>query len=372
MEGHTNSLTLQVPLGERTYAIHIGAGIYRQSGALIKPLQPSRLVVVTHPHLAERYLTPISEMLEQQVAPLHVLLVPSGERSKSWRVAGRLLREMARLALDRRCVVLALGGGVIGDLAGFVAACYLRGVRYVQLPTTLLAQVDSSVGGKTGVNLPEGKNLVGAFHQPSLVVIDTDTLHSLPLRQFRAGLAEVLKYGAIADENLWHHVLGLASELRHARTENLAQVVYRCCQIKAEIVAQDETEQGLRAILNFGHTVGHALEAATGYRRLLHGEAVSIGMVSAALVGEVVGVTPAGTSQTIADALRSVGLPVALPADVANEQLLPLMGRDKKAREGKMRFVLLHRIGQAILPTVVNEKEVLQALQLHRQRFGVG
>lgn len=372
MEEHANWLTLQVPLGERTYTIYIGAGIYRQIGALIKPLQPSRLVVLTHPHLAKRYLTPISGMLEEQIAPLHVLLVPSGERSKSWRVVGRVLREMARLALDRRCVVLALGGGVIGDLAGFVAACYLRGVRYVQLPTTLLAQVDSSVGGKTGVNLPEGKNLVGAFHQPSLVVIDTDVLRSLPVRHFRAGLAEVLKYGAIADENLWHYVLELADELRHAQTEKLAEIVHRCCQIKAEIVAQDETEQGLRAVLNFGHTVGHALEAATGYRRLLHGEAVSIGMVSAALVGEVVGVTPAGTSQTIAEALRLVGLPVALPADVTDEQLLPLIGRDKKAREGKMRFVLLNRIGQATLPIVVNEKEVLHALQLHRQRFGVG
>ncbi|GIV20010.1 MAG: 3-dehydroquinate synthase [Armatimonadota bacterium] len=372
METANSLLTLHVRLGERSYPILIGSGVLRDASAHLRALQPSQVVLITHPHLAQWYGEPLRVALEQEGVPTHLLTVPAGERTKRWAVAGRLLRQMAQLALDRRCVVVALGGGVIGDLAGFVSACYLRGVRMVQIPTTLLAQVDSSVGGKTGVNLPEGKNLVGAFHQPSLVWIDTDTLKTLPRRQFRAGLAEVLKYGIIADEALWQRVNAEAASLRQGHSVRLAEIIYRCCEIKSNIVSEDETEQGIRAILNFGHTVGHALEAVAGYSRLLHGEAVSIGMVSAALVGEVLGVTPAGTAEEIARALRALGLPVALPRGVQFESLLDVMARDKKARDGQVRFVLIERIGQARLPVVVKEKEVLHALSVHRERFGEG
>ncbi len=370
METSSSVLKLEVALGDRSYPIWIGSGLLREATEYLRQLKPSQVVVITHPRLMERYAEPLRAGLAQEALPVHVPTVPSGERSKRWEVAGRLLRQMAQRALDRRCVVVALGGGVIGDLAGFVAACYLRGVRYVQIPTTLLAQVDSSVGGKTGVNLPEGKNLVGAFYQPSLVLIDTDTLQTLPDRHFRAGLAEIVKYGIIADESLWQVVRDEASHLRRAHSAHLESIIHRCCEIKAQVVAEDETEQGVRAILNFGHTLGHALEAVSGYGRLLHGEAVAIGMVFAALLGELRGVTPEGSSEQIAGVLRALGLPVSLPPHVEPDALLAVMARDKKARDAQIRFVLIERIGQARLPVVVNEKEVLQALNAHRARFG--
>ncbi|MGQ9879519.1 MAG: 3-dehydroquinate synthase [Armatimonadota bacterium] len=372
METNASPLRLDVELGERSYPIWVGSGLLQGAAQHLHGLQPSQIAIVTHPYLAVRYGLSLRESLEQVGIPVHLFLVLPGERSKQWKVAGRLLRQMAQQALDRRCVVVALGGGVIGDLAGFVASCYLRGVRYMQIPTTLLAQVDSSVGGKTGVNLPEGKNLVGTFYQPALVLIDTDTLETLPRRQFRAGLAEVLKYGIIADETLWKLVNDESENLRQGRSGQLAQIIYRCCQIKAKVVSEDETEQGIRAILNFGHTVGHALEAVLGYRRLLHGEAISIGMVSAALLGELQGITPDGTAEQIAGSLRALGLPVALPHDVRFEDLLGVMTRDKKARDGQVRFVLITRIGQAHLPVAVNEKEIIHALSVHREKFGNG
>ncbi len=370
MESNTPILTLGVSLDSRSYPILIGSGLLRQAAAHITGLQPSQVAMVTHPRLAQWYAEPVGAVLAQQGIPVHLLTVPPGERTKRWEVVGRLLRQMAQRALDRRCVVLAIGGGVIGDLAGFVAACYLRGVRYVQVPTTLLAQVDSSVGGKTGVNLPEGKNLVGAFYQPSLVLIDTDTLKTLPIRHFRAGLAEILKYGIIADESLWQLVHDEAHWLRHGSSAHLADIIHRCCEIKAKIVSEDETEQGVRAILNFGHTLGHALEAVSSYGRLLHGEAVAIGMVFATLLGELQGITPQGSAEQMTSALRALGLSVALPLGVSHEELLAVMARDKKARGGHLRFVLIERIGQARLPMVVNEKEVIHALQVHRERFG--
>lgn len=370
MENDVSHLKLHVQLGERSYPILIGSGTLRGAAGHLAALQATQVAVITHPNLAQWYGEPLCQALQAQGLSTYLFSVPPGERVKRWEVVGRLLRQMAQAALDRHCIVVALGGGVIGDLAGFVAACYLRGVRYVQIPTTLLAQVDSSVGGKTGVNLPEGKNLVGSFYQPVLVLIDTDTLQTLHRRQFRSGLAEVLKYGIIADERLWQVVNDEASVLRGGHSSHLAQIIRRCCEIKAEIVSQDETEQGVRAILNFGHTLGHALETVVGYGRLLHGEAVSIGMVFAALLGELKGVTPEGTAEQIAHSLRTLRLPVSLPREVAFEDLLGVMARDKKARGGQTRFVLLERIGQARLPVTVNEKEVRNALALHRRKFG--
>lgn len=366
----SSPLRVDVALGERSYPILIGHGLLEEMAPYFADLQPSQLALITHPVLEQPYAVPLVRSLMRTGIPVHILTVPSGERTKRWGVVGRLLRQMAQRALDRRCVVVALGGGVIGDLAGFVAACYLRGVRYVQIPTTLLAQVDSSVGGKTGVNLPEGKNLVGAFHQPVLVVIDTATLQTLPRRQFRAGLAEVMKYGIIADEALWQRVQQERELLRQGWSDAIPEIIYRCCQIKARIVSEDETEQGLRAILNFGHTVGHALEAACGYRRLLHGEAVSIGMVTEALLGEWVGVTPAGTAAEIASTLHALGLPISLPAGIDSAALLSLMQRDKKARQAQVHFVFIARIGQACLPMAVDEADVLLVIDLHRERFG--
>jgi 3-dehydroquinate synthase len=369
METHRAHLRLDVRLGERSYPIIVGSGVLDETPRHLAALQSSQVAIITHPMLQEQYGDRLRQSIEQGGIPVRQLAVPSGERTKRWEVVLRVLRWLAQHALDRRCVLIALGGGVIGDLVGFAASCYLRGVRYVQIPTTLLAQVDSSVGGKTGVNLPEGKNLVGAFHQPALVMIDIDTLQTLPRRQFRAGLAEVVKYGIIADETLWHLVRQEAQHLRVLHSERLAEIIYRCCALKAAIVSEDETEQGVRAILNFGHTVGHALEAVLGYGSLLHGEAVSIGMVAASLVGEVVGITPAGTAEQVASLLRALRLPVALPTSVELEPLLAAMQRDKKARDGQIRFVLISRIGQALLPMPVDEAKIRCALRLHRERF---
>jgi 3-dehydroquinate synthase len=318
------------------------------------------VLVVSDGNVAPLYLAQVTAALaDRRVA---TLVLPPGEQEKTLARFGEAIEALAALRASRDATVVALGGGVVGDLAGFAAACWMRGVAFVQLPTTLLAMVDSSVGGKTAVDLPQGKNLIGAFHQPSAVVADTDTLRTLPPRELRAGLAEVVKYGAIRDEPFFawieqHHAALLAQD-----ADALGEAIERCCRHKAGIVARDETEQGERALLNFGHTFGHALETAGGYDSLLHGEAVAIGMCSAARLSTRIGLAPAEDSRRLVDLLSRLQLPCARPAGHDGVALLELMRLDKKSLSGQLRLVLWRGIGRAELRADVPEQDVLAVL----------
>ena len=339
---------IPVPLGNRSYNINIEAGLIAggEAGRWLRPLLPGkRVCVVTHPKLEASYAAPIARQLEAQGVTTVMVCIPPGERTKNLGGVARLYSAFANAKLDRRSVVVAVGGGVLGDMAGFAAASYLRGIGFIQVPTTLLAQVDASVGGKTGVDLPEGKNLVGAFHQPLGVLIDPDTLRTLPRRELRAGLAEIIKYGIIYDSAFFYRISRDMSRLLGLEADALTEAIARSCAIKAEVVGQDETEQGLRAILNFGHTIGHALEAVTQYRRYKHGEAVALGMMSACLIGEELNLTPPDVTNQLARALTAAGLPASFPADVDVNAILEAAQRDKKTLDGKLRFVLASALG---------------------------
>ena len=358
---------VSVPLGGgREYDIHIGAGLLAGCGTLACAVAPGRrAVLITQPTIARRWAAPVVDALTAagfDTPP--VLTFAGGERFKTLATMAALYGKLYNLStpVDRKTLLIALGGGVVGDVAGFVAATYLRGLPYVQLPTTLLAMVDSSVGGKTGVDLGQGKNLVGAFHQPRLVVADTDTLSTLPRREMRAGLAEVIKYGVIRDPALLPLVVKSLTG-----SGAVAEIVRRSCQIKAEVVVGDEFEQtGLRAVLNFGHTIGHALESATHYKRYRHGEAVGIGMVAAAYIGEVQGVTPPDVREALTATLGACSLPAHLPDDVGDDALLALTGRDKKAEGGQVRWVLAHKLGEVRLHSDVDALTVREGLRRMR------
>lgn len=360
---------LPVSLGDRSYHITIEEGLIASGRAAesIASLAPgARAVLVTHPGLRESCAAPLLSGLQQRGVAASLVTLPPGERGKSLRAVARLYEAFLAAGLDRKGLVIVVGGGVLGDLAGFAAATYLRGVRFVQVPTTLLAQVDASVGGKTGVDLSQGKNLVGAFHQPSAVLIDPRTLLTLPARELRSGLSEVIKYGIIYDKAFFHTVQSDLPRLLRRDMAALSHAIARSCEIKAEVVAQDETEQGLRAILNFGHTVGHALEAVTDYRRYKHGEAIAIGMVSASLLGEEMGVTPPDVTGAIREALQKARLPAAFPADITADSILAAALRDKKTQGGQLRFVLTRRIGDVYLQESVPPEAVRAALARQR------
>jgi len=338
----------------------------RAAEQILRVASPSAAVILSHPRLAERYAPPMVAGLTAQGVPVRVVTLPPGERHKNLRTVARLYDALLDAGVDRKSLLITLGGGVLGDLGGFVAATYLRGIPFIQVPTTLLAQVDASVGGKTGVDLPRGKNLVGAFYQPRAVLIDTDTLRTLPARELRSGLAEVVKYGIISDREFFARMTVEMPRLLRREPSALAAAIVRSCEIKAEVVGEDETEQGQRAILNFGHTVGHALETVTNYRRYKHGEAVAIGMVSAALIGEEMGVTPPEVTQAIADALTRAKLPTVFPADVPAEPITEAMRRDKKTVAGQLNFVLAERIGRIRLVGDVPPSAVHAALDRQR------
>jgi len=361
-------LRLPVALGERSYDIWLGSGLLaHKAGELLAQYAPGgRACVVTHPVLTP-YADAVVEGLRAQGIQTTRTLLPAGERFKTLRTVERVYKALLEARLDRKSLVVAVGGGVLGDLVGFAAATYLRGIRFAQVPTTLLAQVDSSIGGKTGVDLPEGKNLVGAFYQPSLVLMDLQALRTLPARELRSGLAEVIKYGIIYDEALFRQVHADLPQLRRRDLQVLMRAIARSCEIKAEVVAQDETEQGLRAILNFGHTVGHALEAVTHYRRYKHGEAVALGMVAAALIGEEVGVTPTEVTLALHETLQAAGLPVVFPEEVRVEDILAAAQRDKKTEAGRLRFVLARRIGEVFVTGDVTEGAVHNALNRQKR-----
>ncbi|MGN6520669.1 MAG: 3-dehydroquinate synthase [Dokdonella sp.] len=346
-------ISLDVALGERSYPIHVGAGLLADAPLWRSAIGSRHVLVVSNETIAPLYLARVEASLRGH---LHASLVlPDGEAHKTLATCARVFEALAALGAHRDATILALGGGVIGDLAGFAAACWMRGIGFVQMPTTLLAMVDSSVGGKTGVNLPAGKNLVGAFHQPRAVIADTTTLATLPEREYRAGLAEVVKYGAIGDPAFFAWLERHADALNARDGGVLAEAIAASCRHKAGVVARDEHEQGERALLNFGHTFGHALESATGYGTLLHGEAVAIGMLLAARLSADLGRASRDDAQRLAHLLAAFGLPTAAPT-VDPERLLSLMQLDKKNLGGRLRLILWRGIGAAdIVPDVEAE-----------------
>ena len=340
--------TVKVPLGNRSYNIVIGRGLLKGLGVACQKLKlGARCAVISDSNVARRFGKAAQQSLARAGFDALLIVVPAGETAKSLKTVQACYDRLARHRLERKSFIVALGGGVVGDLAGFVAATYLRGIPFVQVPTTLLAQVDSSVGGKVGVNLQAGKNLVGAFHQPRLVLCDFDTLRTLPVREYRSGVAEIIKYGIIYDAALFQKLERDLPKLLKRDPKTLADVVARCCEIKAEVVGQDETDGGLRAILNFGHTIGHALEAISGYGKYLHGEAIAIGQVAAAELSARLTGLPVADVGRIRVLFQRAGLPVAVKLDAsARKRLLAAMKLDKKVSGGEIKFVLAGRIGK--------------------------
>lgn len=354
---------VKVNLGERSYDIRIQSGILAELGVQCRRLGlGQRCGLITDSHVAGYYAMAAEDSLcGAGFEPVRIT-VPPGETSKQLRYARQCYDELARHRLERSSFIVALGGGVVGDLAGFVAATYLRGIDLIQVPTSLLAQVDSSVGGKVGINLKAGKNLVGAFHQPRLVLCDLDSLNSLPARELRAGLAEVIKYGIIFDAAFFRRLEKVMPKLLARETTALKEIVARCCAIKAEIVGQDEKEGGLRAILNFGHTIGHAIEATAGYGEFLHGEAIAIGQVLAAQLSHSRLGLPAKSVDRIRNLLAACELPISLPPQTSPRKLLRAMQLDKKVRGGEIKFVLARRLGRVEFGLPVEAAQLRQFL----------
>jgi 3-dehydroquinate synthase len=339
---------VQVALGNRSYVIKVGGGLLPRLGAECAALKlGQRCAVITDSNAGKKFARAALKSLAASGFEPVLVTVPAGEKSKRIAVVEQCYDELAAHRLERKSFIVALGGGVVGDLAGFVAATYLRGIPFVQVPTTLLAQVDSSVGGKTGVNLKAGKNLVGAFYQPRLVLCDLDTLKTLPKREYVSGLAEVIKYGIIYDAVLFAQLEHNLPKLLQRDAATLAAVVARCCEIKAEVVGEDETEGGLRAILNFGHTIGHAIENSSGYGKFLHGEAISIGQVAAAKLSHKILGLPSGDVARIEKLFIHAGLPVKFKANAGQrKKLFTAMQLDKKVCGGEVKFVLADKLGR--------------------------
>jgi len=338
--------TLNVALGARSYPIYIGAGLLARPELIVDKLPQNKVAIVTNATVAPLYLESLRRALESRGVNVVSVTVPDGEAYKTWETLNRIFDTLLEHRCERGTTLIALGGGVIGDLAGFAAAVYQRGVPYIQVPTTLLAQVDSAVGGKTAINHPLGKNMIGAFYQPLAVVSDTDTLGSLPSRELAAGLAEVIKYGLIRDAPFFEWLEANMRRLARGEPEALAYAIERSCANKAEVVARDELETGPRALLNFGHTFGHAIEAGTGFGAWLHGEAVANGMLLAAELSHRLGLLAAADVRRIGALLKEAGLPLDPPM-LGFERYLELMGHDKKVAGGRIHFVLLRRIGEA-------------------------
>jgi 3-dehydroquinate synthase len=339
---------VDVPLRERSYPIHIGDGLLASVGGLIDARAGTTAAIITNPIVGELYSRPVHDALKRRGCTVVMVTIPDGEIHKTIETWSSIHDRLLAAKLDRKSLIIALGGGVVGDLAGFAAATYQRGIDMIQIPTTLLAQVDSSVGGKTGVNHPSGKNMIGAFHQPRLVVIDTSTLATLPDRELRAGLAEVIKYGLIRDRAFFDWLEDNILRLVDRDPAALAHAIEVSCRHKAEIVANDETEQGERALLNLGHTFGHAVEAGVGYGEWLHGEAVAAGTVLAARLSARMGWLDASDVGQIIALFAKAGLPTAAPS-LGADRYLELMSRDKKVQSGTLRLILLKGIGTALV-----------------------
>ena len=361
---HSPNVThqIQIALADRGYPIYIGAGLLARAGLLTQHLPQNRVALITDTTVAALYLATVANALSAAGVSVNPVIVPSGEQHKDWSTLNAVFDALLANRCERKTTLVALGGGVIGDLAGFAAATYLRGVPFIQLPTTLLAQVDSAVGGKTAINHPRGKNLIGAFYQPLAVIADTAALNTLPDRELRAGLAEVIKYGLIRDPAFFAWLENNIDALLGRDPGALAYAISRSCENKAEVVAADEREEsGARALLNLGHTFGHAIEAGMGYGTWLHGEAVAAGIVIAARVSHDMGLISAADILRIVALLERALLPVTAP-DLGVERYLQLMGIDKKVEGGRIRFILLRGIGTAFLTAEVPQRALAAAL----------
>ncbi len=354
-------ITVEVKLAGSGYPVYLGSGLLTAEGLLERHLGSGKTLIVSNDVVAPLYLGQVRTSLGKRDVEIHI--IPDGERFKTTETWYSIIDKLVRMQARRDANLIALGGGVIGDITGFAAACYMRGIRFVQLPTTLLAQVDASVGGKTAINHAKGKNLVGAFHQPSAVIIDSATLASLPEREFNAGLAEVVKYGAINDAGffVWLEENTAAIKQRHADT--LHHLILESLKNKSEIVSQDEKEAGIRALLNFGHSFGHALEVESNYSRFLHGEAISIGMVTATRLSEIRGLCQVGTAKRLAALLSVLGLPVKQPADIKIDGLTRALALDKKAVSSGLRLILLKAIGNAVVDMRSSEDDIMAAMK---------
>ncbi|TMO06564.1 3-dehydroquinate synthase [Pseudoalteromonas sp. S327] len=349
-------LELTVNLDERSYPIFIGQSVLQDNGRLVHHIGDCRPIIITNDTVAPLYLQGLLDSLAD-LDPLS-FVIPDGEQYKSLEWFEKISAFLLQNNCGRDTCLIALGGGVIGDLTGFVAACYQRGVPFIQIPTTVLSQVDSSVGGKTAVNHPLGKNMIGAFYQPQAVFIDTNSLHTLPEREFAAGMAEVIKYGLIYDTELFAFIEQNVEKLQQLDEASLQHIIYRCCEIKALIVAQDEKENGLRALLNLGHTFAHAIEAQMGYGVWLHGEAVATGMVLAAKLAHTRGDLSQTEVDRIVTLLKLYNLPTEIPSEMTAEQFLMHMRKDKKNKKGTIRFILPTQFGQCALVDDVSDNQV--------------
>ena len=340
--------TLNVDLGERSYPIFIGPGLLKETDRLRPHLGQGQAVIISNDTVAPLYLDQVKQTLGDSYG--WEIILPDGETHKTLGTISQIYDRLMRAKADRQTTLVALGGGVIGDITGFAAATYQRGINFIQIPTTLLAQVDSSVGGKTGVNHPLGKNMVGAFYQPRCVLIDTEVLLTLPEREIKAGLAEVIKYGLINQPDFLSWLTNNAADILALDAAKLTETIRICCQAKADIVAADEREAGMRALLNLGHTFGHAIETASGYGNLLHGETIAMGMVMAADLSRRLDLLSAEQAAKVRDILENdFSMPVIPPAQISAEDYLELMSSDKKAEQGKIRFILLEALGSAVL-----------------------
>ena len=356
--------TVRVDLAERSYAIQIGTQILDKAYDAISASGPvGHAIVITDENVEQPHAHRVGECLAAGGCRVDLVVVPAGEPSKSIDVANDLWQRLCQLGTDRKSVVVVVGGGVVGDLAGFIAATYARGLRFFQVPTSLLAQVDSSVGGKVAINLPQAKNMVGCFWQPDGVLIDTEVLKTLPPREYRAGLAEVVKYGVILDADFFAYLEQHAQQIMDRDAVALRHIITRSCELKAEVVQQDEREEtGVRAALNYGHTIGHAIEAVSGYGEILHGEAISIGMICESRIAERMGMIAAEVTERQRKLLTTFGLPTCPAEGLALPDLLDAMSRDKKVADGTLHFVLPSRLGEVVLRNDVKNDDVRQVL----------
>lgn len=361
-------LQVNVELKERRYPILIGAGLLNQPASYSPLKSGDKVMIVSNPTVAEHYLSVVTNALTELGCYVDSVLIPDGEEYKTLESLNLIFTALLEKNHNRDTILIALGGGVIGDVAGYAAASYQRGIRFIQIPTTLLAQVDSSVGGKTAVNHPLGKNMIGAFYQPVSVIVDTNTLHTLAKREVSAGLAEVIKYGAIFDIDFFEWLEKHIDDLVSLKQEALELCIQRCCQLKADVVARDETEKGDRALLNLGHTFGHAIEARMGYGVWLHGEAVSVGMLEAAALSHILGDLSIEEVARLEKLLARANLPTISPDGMEPEEYLPYMWRDKKVLAGQLRLILLKSLGEAYVSSKATESQVLAAIERFTQR----
>lgn len=352
--------TLEVALGDRSYPIHIGTQLIEQAELFAPHLKASTVFIVSNTTVAPLYAQTLSTTLKQLGKTVRVIALPDGESYKDWQHLQLIFDELLAHGADRQTMIVALGGGVVGDMAGFAAASFMRGIRFIQVPTTLLAQVDSSVGGKTGINHPLGKNMIGAFHQPVAVIADLHTLRTLPARELSAGLAEVIKHGAIADADFLNWIEANTAALLACDSNAMAHAVLRSCEIKSAVVSADEREGGIRATLNFGHTFGHAIESGLGYGEWLHGEAVGCGMVMGADLSCRLGQITRADADRLKHIIEAMRLPTHAP-QLGAERYMELMQVDKKTEGGQIRYVVLEKIGKAQIKPV-SDKVVLETL----------